>query len=93
MRFAVYCYFVATIVNFTGVATAEGQTQFLVPIGNPNMVVVKIYGDTLICAKADLAKHEIYPIFFFYSVNSDFSKGLESRRVKKMKMVDSPNAE
>jgi hypothetical protein len=89
VRWAIYLYYLSLIVNYSGAATAGMKGSFLVPIDNPNLVVLTLYGDTVICAKANVSKREIYPIFFFYSMNSEFTKGLELKKTGTMKVLES----
>jgi hypothetical protein len=85
----VYAIVLGIAVQHLGNSTASGMSEFLVPdTAPPYQVVLKIYGDTVICAKADFTKHEIYPMLSFHSVTSDFSKTLVIRHFKKMEVID-----
>lgn len=47
----------------TGYQTAVTQTDFLVPSTNEDLVVLRIYGDNLICAHYDIETKEAYKTF------------------------------
>lgn len=48
---------------FVGRVQAQAQSQFLVTNTNPEMVVLRKYGDNLICATFDRTTKEVYPNF------------------------------
>jgi hypothetical protein len=87
---AIYALFVMIIINATGRASAARKVDFLVPVDHADIVGLRIYGDTIICAKANLEKREIYPILSFYPVNSDFARSLEVRHLSHMKVLNDP---
>jgi len=84
---AFYMIILGFFAYFYGMRDAKTTLTFLVPSASPNVVVVKIYGDTIITAKADLAKHEIYPVLSMYSTTSDFAKDLQSKHLFRMRVI------
>lgn len=87
---AIYGILVMVVVNAAGRASATRKIDFLVPVDHPDIVVLRIYGDTLICAKANLEKRDIYPTLSFYPVNSEFGRSLEVRHLSHMKALHDP---
>jgi len=87
VRFLQYLLAMGCVSYLLGSIAASKTDTFLVPLDNPNQVVVKIYGGTFIALKADLQKKEVYPIIFLYSSTSDFVKGLELKKVGRMEVV------
>lgn len=87
---ATYALFALLITNGAGRASAKHKVDFLVPVDHADIVGLRIYGDTLICAKANLEKREIYPILSFYPINSEFGRSLEVRHLSRMKAVHDP---
>lgn len=52
-----------SVMYLVGHNTATTQTDFLVPSTNEDLVVLRIYGDNLICAPYDMETREVYRTF------------------------------
>lgn len=85
---AVYILVIGLGAHSAGVAEAETKSRFLVLAKMPDLLVLRIYGDTMICAKADLAEHKLYPVFSFFKIDSEAAQGVELKHLKPMHLVD-----
>ena len=54
-----------------GINTAEMQRNFLVPSTNESSVVLRIYGDTVICAPFDIKTKEVEKTFFIIRLDDE----------------------
>jgi len=59
------------IARIGGEATAMKRTSFLVLGSKPPRVVLRTYGDTLVCALADLERHEVIADFLLIKVGNN----------------------
>jgi hypothetical protein len=53
--FYLFCWCAVSVAGALGQTTAERQTKFLVPELKPDSIVVKKYGNTMICISIDRA--------------------------------------
>jgi hypothetical protein len=54
-----------------GYSTAERQTDFLVPSTHQDSVVLRIYGDNLVCAPFDIKTKEVDKTFFIIKLDDE----------------------
>lgn len=82
-------YIVTTASYNAGRASAIDKKEYLVSSTKPETVVLKSYGDTLICAYFDYNKKEIYRNFLFIKLDGE-SKSLNFRmeEIGPMSVVD-----
>jgi len=52
------------VSNIAGRGQAKGQEEFLVLPSSPEVVVLRVYGDDLVCAQFDRITQEVQPHFF-----------------------------
>lgn len=52
------------VSNVVGRGHAKGQEEFLVLLSSPEAVVLRVYGDDLVCAQFDRITQEVQPHFF-----------------------------
>lgn len=68
---------VLVLSYLAGVSQAKKQTEFLIPSTYPDSVVMRIYGDNMICAPFDRQEKEIEGNFFVLKVGDKLSLRLE----------------
>lgn len=56
---------------FVGYNTAQRQTDFLIPSTHQDSVVLRIYGDNLICAPFDIKTKEVEKTFFVIKLDDE----------------------
>lgn len=64
MTIAVVMIMAILLSNIAGRSQAKRQEEFLVLASSPETVVLRVYGDDLVCAQFDRATKEIQPNFF-----------------------------
>jgi len=84
--FIVFLLFLAPYLG--GSLQASNKQDFLIPSTNPNSVVLKIYGDNLVCAPFDAETNIVEKSFFILNVNDEPRPLLELTRIGRLK---SPN--
>ena len=63
--------FIFLAAFFGGKGDARSQTEFLVPSKYPDVVVLRIYGDNLVCAKFDKETKEVTSRVFILRADVD----------------------
>lgn len=60
-----------SVMFVVGYNTAVRQTDFLVPSTNEDLVVLRIYGENLICAQYDIETREVYKTFIVIKLDDE----------------------
>lgn len=88
--FGVICLFL--IANFfatlAGLAAAQQQRKFLVTNTDPEMVVIRTYGENLICAPFDRNKKDVQRSFIILKITGDPKLSLRLENIGPLNPVD-----
>ena len=89
-----YLFFISVVLaNLAGDAAAISQKEFLVTNTTPAMVVLRVYGDTMICAPFDRNSHEVKKSFTLLKMAEDPKLVLSLENVGPLKPVDKLTSE
>jgi len=64
-----------------GQSSALKQEEFLIPSTSQQLVVLKAYGDILVCAPIDMQKHQVRRVFSLIKIGEEPTLTLTPRRV------------
>lgn len=91
MTLIMILWLLLVISNNAGDAAALKQEEFLVANTSPEMVVLRIYGDHLICAPFDRATKEVQRSFIVLKVADDPQLMLRLEKVGPLRSYSAPN--
>lgn len=85
----IYIFYVVSLLY--GRSTAKHETWFLVPSSNPKSVVVRKYGDKIICSEVDLDRKTRTNRFFIITEGADPALTFEWKEIGKLNDPSEPN--
>jgi len=65
------------IMYFSGYDAAKTQKDYFIPSTNQNSVVLRIYGDNLICAPFDIKTKKVEKAFFIFKISDGYNPQLK----------------
>lgn len=80
------------VAESAGIADAINQREFLVTNTNPEMVVLRVYGDNLICAPFDRNTGEVKQSFTVLKIADDANLGLSLENIGPLHVPSTPPA-
>jgi hypothetical protein len=74
------------LLLLSGASEAYNQEHYWVISGTPELVVLRTYGDTLVCAKFDRSTGEVEPVFSVLTVPSDGSLTMQQEHMRPLRV-------